>query len=135
MAGPRKGLPTNRLVPDLKYYAAKMKLTSSRAKRAHRSAEYGARLAVGRWIGRTGEPLEGVLVVGGGAAYVAPIAAVIPARKRPHFAGYSSETRNRRFASDCVVADALRIEPVSAAKFPVKRESAGNFCNLQGIWP
>ena len=34
-----------------------------------------------------------------------------------------------------MVADAVVIEPVSASKFPDMRESAGNFCNLQGIWP
>jgi hypothetical protein len=32
-----------------------------------------------------------------------------------------------------MVADAVRVEPVSASKFPDMRESAGYFCNLQGI--
>jgi hypothetical protein len=32
---------------------------------------------------------------------------------------------------DCVVADAVRIEPVSASKFPDMRESAGYFCSDQ----
>jgi hypothetical protein len=34
-----------------------------------------------------------------------------------------------------VVAEAVAVEPVSASKFPDMRESAGNFCNLQGISP
>jgi hypothetical protein len=56
-------------------------------------------------------------------------------RNSPQIAGYSSETGTRRFVSNCVVADAVRIEPVSASEFPDMPESAGNFCNLQGIWP
>src|SRR5712671_130798 len=47
-------------------------------------------------------------------------------RKCPHFAGYSSETRKRRFASDCVVADAVQYEPVSQSKFPDNWENTGN---------
>jgi hypothetical protein len=31
-----------------------------------------------------------------------------------------------------MVADAVSIEPVSRPKFPDMRDSAGNFCNLQG---
>src|SRR5262249_15492208 len=35
------------------------------------------------------------------------------ARISPQIEGYSSETRKRRFVSDCVVAEAVPIEPVS----------------------
>ncbi len=38
--------------------------------------------------------------------------------KRPQIAGYSSETRKRRFVSECVVVDAAPIEPVSNHIFP-----------------
>jgi hypothetical protein len=48
-------------------------------------------------------------------------------RKRPQIAGYSSETGKHRFASDCVVVDAVRIEPVSAVKFPSIREKNREF--------
>jgi len=32
-----------------------------------------------------------------------------------------------------LVADAVAVEPVSSSKFPDIPESAGKFCNLQGI--
>src|SRR3982074_2193364 len=44
-----------------------------------------------------------------------------------HIGGYSSETGKHRFASDCVVVDAARIEPVSTSKFPAAGNLAGNF--------
>src|SRR5258708_6004159 len=43
---------------------------------------------------------------------------VFEPRKRPQIAGYLSESGKRRFASDCVVADAVRIEPVSSIQIP-----------------
>jgi hypothetical protein len=51
-------------------------------------------------------------------------------RKCPQSAGYSSETEKRRFASDCVVVDAVRIEPVSTAKFPANRENNREFLRI-----
>jgi hypothetical protein len=36
-------------------------------------------------------------------------------------------TSDRRFASDCVVVDTARIEPVSTSKFPAAGNLAGNF--------
>jgi hypothetical protein len=39
-------------------------------------------------------------------------------RKCPQIAGYSSETGKHRFASDCVVVDAARIQPVSNPPIP-----------------
>ena len=41
----------------------------------------------------------------------------------------------RKSANAGLAADAVAVEPVSASKFPDMRESAGNFCNLQGTWP
>jgi hypothetical protein len=55
------------------------------------------------------------------------------ARKSPQIAGYSSETRNRRFVSECVVADALALEPVSTPKFPFIRENNREFCESDGF--
>jgi hypothetical protein len=52
-------------------------------------------------------------------------------RKCPQIAAYLSETGKHRFASDCVVADALWIEPVSTPKFPANREINREFC---GFW-
>jgi hypothetical protein len=52
-------------------------------------------------------------------------------RKRPQIAGYSSETGKHRFASDCVVVDAARIEPVSTSNsllyrvYATTRKSSG----------
>ena len=54
-------------------------------------------------------------------------------RQRPHapylnrenarkWRAYAAETGKRRFATDCVVVDAARIEPVSTGKFPANRE-------------
>ena len=40
-------------------------------------------------------------------------------RKRPQNAPHLSETRKGRFVSECVVEDAVRIEPVSASRPPV----------------
>src|SRR4029453_8046219 len=37
------------------------------------------------------------------------------------------ETRKRRFASECVVVDAVCFEPISASKLPDNRENTGNF--------
>jgi hypothetical protein len=54
-------------------------------------------------------------------------------RKRPQNAGYSSETGKRRFASDCVVADALALEPVSTPKFPFIRENNREFCESDAL--
>src|SRR5258706_464241 len=48
-------------------------------------------------------------------------------RKCPQIAGYSSETRKHRFASDCVVVDAARIEPVSTPNSLLAGNLAGNF--------
>src|SRR6266404_7378368 len=53
-------------------------------------------------------------------------------RKCPQIAGYSSETRKHRFASDCVVVGAVRIERVSAAKFLSIREKNREFCKFKG---
>jgi hypothetical protein len=36
-----------------------------------------------------------------------------------------------RFASDCVVVDAARIEPVSTLQFPANREINSVFCRLE----
>src|ERR1700704_5822709 len=47
-------------------------------------------------------------------------------RKRPQIAGYSSETGKHRFASDCVVVDAARIEPVSPPNSLPYRDSLKN---------
>jgi hypothetical protein len=75
-------------------------------------------------------------------------AAEIAASKRPvTFNGSSAETKSpcenppiRRclhdtgkslFVWDCVVADAVTVEPVSATKFPASRENAGNCCEFQ----
>jgi hypothetical protein len=46
--------------------------------------------------------------------------------------GFSSETGKRHFASDFVVVDAVRIEPVSVAKFPSFREKNREFCKFKG---
>ena len=54
-------------------------------------------------------------------------------RKCPHIGGYSSETRKRRFASECVVVDAAPIEPVSTGQFPSIREKNREFCKFEGI--
>src|SRR5207302_138501 len=51
-------------------------------------------------------------------------------RKRPQIAGYSSETGKHRFASDCVVVDAVRCEPVSASNFPDNREINREFAKF-----
>jgi hypothetical protein len=51
-------------------------------------------------------------------------------RKCPQIAGFSSETRKRRFVSDCVVADAVDIERVSASEFPANREINREFCEI-----
>ena len=48
-------------------------------------------------------------------------------RKCPQIAGYLSETGKHRFASDCVVVAAARIEPVSTLKFPASREFSREF--------
>src|SRR6266446_5215959 len=50
-------------------------------------------------------------------------------RKRPQIAGYSSETGKHRFASDCVVVDAVQYEPIS---FPAILERQGDFAEMQG---
>ena len=47
-------------------------------------------------------------------------------QKRPQFAGYSAETRKRRFVSKCVVADALQIEPVSTSNSLLTGKLTGN---------
>ena len=49
-----------------------------------------------------------------------------PAKCR-QIAGYSAETRKRRFASDCVVVDALQIEPVSTSNSLLTGKLTGNF--------
>ena len=51
-------------------------------------------------------------------------------RKSPQIAGYSSETRKRRFASDCVVVEAVVIEPVSVREIPVIAERTGKFTKI-----
>src|SRR2546430_10748456 len=56
-------------------------------------------------------------------------------RNPPQSAHYSSETRKRRFVSECVVVDAVPYELVSAAKFPDIREFTGNFLQFTGKWP
>src|SRR5216683_3396047 len=48
-------------------------------------------------------------------------------RKCPQIAGYSSETGKHWFASDCVVVDAARIEPVSTSNSLLAGNLAGNF--------
>ena len=48
-------------------------------------------------------------------------------RKCPQIAGYLSETRKHRFASDCVVVDAAWIEPVSTSNSLLAGNLAGNF--------
>jgi len=48
-------------------------------------------------------------------------------RKSPQIGGYWSETTNRRFAEECMVADAFAIEPVSMGKFPANRENNREF--------
>ena len=53
-------------------------------------------------------------------------------RKCPQIAGYSSETRKRRFASDCVVADAVGIEPISASNSLLTGKITGN---IAVSWP
>jgi hypothetical protein len=53
-------------------------------------------------------------------------------RKCPQRAGYSAETRKRRFALECVVVDAVGIEPVSAVKFPSIREKKREFRKFKG---
>jgi hypothetical protein len=54
-------------------------------------------------------------------------------RKPPLSAHYSSETRKRRFVSECVVVDAAPIEPVSTGQFPSIREKNREFCKFEGI--
>ncbi len=51
-------------------------------------------------------------------------------RKCPQIAGCSSETWKHRFALDCVVVDAARIEPVSTPRFPANRVINSVFCRL-----
>ena len=58
-------------------------------------------------------------------------------RKCPQIAGYLSETGKHRFASDCVVVDAVHREPVSASnfqsppKFPDNRAINREFCRFR----
>src|SRR5688572_6406392 len=60
----------------------------------------------------------------------------VPETKCSHatrqLAGYLTNLWNTRFARECVVADAVEIEPVSAAKFPAIREFAGNLLRFAG---
>jgi hypothetical protein len=46
-----------------------------------------------------------------------------PAQNR----AYSANNRKSRLAQECVVADAVRIEPVSTSKFPDNRENNREF--------
>jgi hypothetical protein len=50
-------------------------------------------------------------------------------RKCPQIAGCLSETGKHRFASDCVVVDAARIEPVSTPQFPLSGKLTAYFAD------
>jgi hypothetical protein len=52
-------------------------------------------------------------------------------RKRPHFVGYSSETRKRRFASDCVVVDCSHHRTGLHENFSANREKNREFCGIR----
>jgi NitT/TauT family transport system substrate-binding protein len=71
-----------------------------------------------------------MIVVGGGAAQQLAAGALNIAQRE-----FLEDLRNRPRSRVCVVADAVAVEPFSASKFPDRRESAGNFCQLQGISP
>jgi len=47
----------------------------------------------------------------------------------------ASETRERRFALECVVVDAVPIEPVSNPRFPDNREICRQFCKFGPLPP
>jgi hypothetical protein len=51
-------------------------------------------------------------------------------RKCPQIAGYSSETAKHWFASDCVVVDAVRCEPVSNPNSLITGKLTGNFAKF-----
>ena len=55
------------------------------------------------------------------------------AQKSPQIEGYSSETWKSRFVSDCVVADAVDIEPVSSDAVSVYREKYSDLCGFAGL--
>ena len=58
-----------------------------------------------------------------------------PARRPRETAGYSSTLGKSRLASECVVADALALEPVSTPKFPFIRENNREFCESDALSP
>jgi hypothetical protein len=52
-------------------------------------------------------------------------------RKSPQIGAYSSETGNRRFVQEWVVANAVAIEPVSAPNSLLTGKRTGNFCRIR----
>ncbi len=48
----------------------------------------------------------------------------------PQFAVYFRVSRKYLWSEECVVADAVYVEPVSAANFPAKREKNREFCKF-----
>ena len=51
-------------------------------------------------------------------------------RKSPPIAGFLAVSGKSRGSKECVVADAVVIEPVSASQFPANREKNREFCNF-----
>jgi hypothetical protein len=49
----------------------------------------------------------------------------------PEIEGGFAETGKTRFDRECVVADAVTCEPVSAAEFPANREINREFCRIR----
>jgi len=56
----------------------------------------------------------------------------LPAKtaERPEIEGRFAETRKTGFDKECVVADAVAVEPVSASKFPANKEIYREFCRI-----
>src|SRR6188768_2026667 len=52
-------------------------------------------------------------------------------RQSPPFAGHLQVSGKSRGSKECVVADAVVIEPVSASQFPANREKNREFCNFE----
>src|SRR3954464_3118477 len=51
----------------------------------------------------------------------------------PRIGGNLPVSRNAPQMADCVVADAVDIEPVSASNFPDNREKYREFCQFEGV--
>jgi hypothetical protein len=57
-----------------------------------------------------------------------------PSHRSPPIRGLSYTFRKSPVAHDCVVADAVEIEPVSTADYPDIRKSTGYLCLFAGNW-